>query len=409
MASVAHWPCAPSTRSAVTAASSGAAPVHLAWHRSSTSSHTEHVWVQRLGIVEREHSAWGHYLRTVYGPAVPLPFDLRRLRWFWWWAPGASNITRLEMPVWRHPLPGEAWVPGLRTERHLAFAGFFIRPPSTDSELRAGGKAAAAQSRVESIAKGSIEVMRVSHPSSESTQSAFGPEAAAHDQVWYWHAPGSGIFLSPGRSLAVDNRSALLAHLAAMRTPRSPTLGLRRVKMSRERGLRLCDGCSTSDDEVWHDFEVLWWRAQSTNGPRVCDAIRLAGYDTVQFTRAFGGLRHEIIDCRRAAVAAASATAAAATSLDKPEAAATAACPPEGSRSNLLHLTANAVGACVAANCECSDAQTFLNCGTCVGPNPGGVLRAAQPGVDKWVELRAPNPITGRQRASTSSTQTSGE
>ena len=347
------------------------APVHLSWHRSSGAASR---WTRRLGTVEREHSAWGAYLRSIYGNDVRLPFNLHALRWFWWWAPGAENVTRLEMPVWRVAQPGEAWVPGLRMERHLALAGFFVQHSS-----ESGGDAA---TQPELRSDGLREVMRVSHPAGENPQSAFGPEAASHDQVWYWHAPGSGIMLSVGRSLVVSNRSALLARLAALLAPQPLPLAIKRVHVPPERGLRLCDGCDASVGEAWRDFDVIWTApaAAAAAGMRVCDVVRRVGYDSVQLTRAFNAQRHEIIDCRRPASAVAGSTAAA-----------NAACPPAGSRPHLRRGGEGRAGeAASACSCE-SEAQSFLTCGACALPAPR-VLRVAQPGREP-TEVRSPRNV----------------
>lgn len=339
MTSVHAAPCTPLSHDSGGAT---ALPIQLAWHRLPASARASRIWTRRLGIVDREHSAWGSYLRAVYGEGLRLPFDLRRLRWFWWWAPGAANLTRIEVPVWRQGLPGEAWVPGLRMERHLATAGFFVQHAD----------ATHADSKVDSGADRHLEVMRVSHPVGESTQSAFGPEAAGPDQTWYWHAPGSGIWLSLGRSLAVQNRSELLGRLVAHFRSDALPLAIKHVRVTPERGLRLCDGCDASTKETWRDFDVLWWASPAEpnfEGPRVCELVRRAGFDTVQLTRAFDGQRHEMIDCRRATgtppVIDPTATAA--------------ACPPIGSR---IHLRSGGGD----APCRCDPTRSFLNCGDCI-------------------------------------------
>ena len=345
-------PCTPASHAALSE------PIHLAWDRSP-AARGGRIWTRRLGIVEREHSAWGSYLQSVYG-SVEFPFDLSKLTWFWWWAPGAHNVTRIEVPVWRRALPGEAWVPGLRMERHLSVAGFFVQHARSleTGEYSTTGASASATTE-------GLEVMRVSHPSSESTQSSFGPEAASHDQVWYWHAPGSGIQLSVGRSLIVPNRSALVARLAERLSPGSLPFVTKRVRVPHERGIRRCDGCNPSTNEAWYDFDVLWWASQASNGPRLCDVVRRVGFDTVQLTAAFDATRFEIIDCRH-------------TITSKQTNATNAACPPAGSSA---HLRGGRRGASV---CGCSDVRSFLNCGSCALPAPR-VLRTAQLGQEPVV------------------------
>ena len=310
--------------------------------------------MRQLGIVKDEPNAWAGYLHAVYGSSVSFPFDLRRLTWFWWWAPGAANLTRIEAPVFRRILLGDIWVPGLRTERHLAAAGFFVNHAESHEELASTGEGADYASAQH------LEVMRVSHGSGESTMSAYGPEAAGSDQTWYWHAPGSGILLSIGRSLVVRNRTELLGRLAARIAPRPLPLATKRVRVPSERGLKLCDGCSVNAEETWRDFDVLWWSSAQPptgQGPRVCELVRHAGYDTVQLTRAFDGQRHEIIDCRRARTTAA------------PEPA--SGCPPSSSRIFLRR------GSRADEPCECDEARPFLNCGRCAAPER--VWRRAQP------------------------------
>ena len=329
--------------------------VRLVWDQSKASARHARAWVQRLGIVDREHSQWGRYLRLLYGDDMRLPLDVRTLRWFWWWAPGSANVTRTELPVWRDAALSSVWVPGLRMERHLAQAGFFVTPEQDDAQAAAAAAAAATSG-------GRLEVMRVSHPAGESTRSAFGPEAAAHDQVWYWNAPGSGIYLSVGRTLAVANRSALLGELTArLNTEKKPSssplpLAMKHVRVTHERGLRLCDGCSASTGETYRDFAVIWWRPpppqhqpqqqqqqRQSEELRVCDLVRRAGFDTIQLTRAFGGQRFEVIDCReRGGPAIAGARAEA-----------NGACAPRGSPLTLAS----------GAACACNPTLSFLNCG----------------------------------------------
>ena len=316
-----------------------ASPVRVAWDLSVSSARRGGAWVHKLGVIDREHSQWGRYVRTVYGHHVQLPFDLRRLRWFWWWAPGSSNLTRAEVPVWRDVAQTSVWIPGLRSERHLAEAGFFVQHEVNDdfaSKVAASPSDAAASG-------GRIEVMRVSHPQGESLKSAYGPEAAADDQVWYWHAPGSGIYLSVGRTLSVPNRSVLLATLRE----RGAAFTEKTVHVSRERGLRLCDGCSDRTGELYRDFGVLWWSDESSPSgttqrtQRICEIIRKAGVDTVQLTHAFQSQRFEIIDCRQAHLPS-----------DAEKGDFNGACP-AGSN----HLT-NYAG----APCNCSSSLRFLNC-----------------------------------------------
>ncbi|KAL1528770.1 hypothetical protein AB1Y20_010098 [Prymnesium parvum] len=329
--------------------------VRLSFDRSAASERSARAWVRRLpraSTPQHEHSAWGRYLRSVYSAPPLLPVDVRALRWFWWWAPGARNLTRLEMPVWRRLAPGDVWLPGMRIERHLSRAGFFLQPHEA---ARAAGLPD----------HGHAEVMRVSHPAGEGPSTAYGPEAASTSQVWYWHAPGSGIYLSLGRTLAVANRSALLDALCVTGGRAACPFVLKRVEVPREVGLRLCEGCTA---EPWRAFDVVWRRrardepARARPDARVlCDLVRARGFDTVQLYAAFGGQRFELVDCRVGGAAASDAPPW------------TSACaPPELSR----HIARpGARGAWLP--CNCSSALAFLNCGACASPAP--VLRLQQP------------------------------
>jgi hypothetical protein len=357
----------------------------LSWDRSSTAQRHARSWVRRLSVVQadsagREHAPWLRYIRSVYGEDVRLPFDTRTLRWFWWWAPGARNLTRLEMPVWRSMRSGDVWVPGMRIERHLSHAGFFLQPPGPATPMTKG------------FADNSmIEVMRVSHPSGETPDSAYGPEAASTTQMWYWHAPGSGIYLSLGRTLAIPNRSELLSALAQRVPDSSPPFTMKRVEVTPEVGLRHCDGCTA---ETWLDFSVIWPRqargrarktAPTTGGAGLvlCDSVRAAGFETVQLFAAFEGQRFEIMDCRGTREQGSPGPPQGASDLlDAPPSRRrpspttssqwTQACPPAAHASlfragprGQWHL------------CNCSLARPFLNCGECAAPT--AVTRLAQP------------------------------
>ncbi len=379
-------PCTPAVPSA---------EVNLSWDRIPAAQHRVRAWARRLGRVESEGGAWGRYLRSVYGDALELPFDLRRLRWFWWWAPGAWSVTRLEMPVWRSIRPGDAWVPGMRMERHLAQAGFFLSQLSNSD----GGNDGAASA---GLASGSLaEVMRVSHPPGEDTSGPYGPEAAAPDQVWYWHAPGSGIRLGLGRTIVVPNRSALLGVLAADPSVHQLPFVIKRNRVPLERGLHLCEGCSA---ERWLDFEVIWSRpsppTSTATGPtRLCDPVRRAGFDTVQIVAAFGGQRYEIVDCR---------DSGGAVGVQRE---ASGPCPSPGSLAHLVRAVRPSRSHAVAAagvgerSCKCEDERSFLNCGGCAVP--AVVRRLAQPGAAEFV-IRPPRHMRAGPAAAATSASAAG-
>ena len=290
-----------------------------------------------------------------------LAANLQELRWFWWWAPETSNLTRVEMPVWRSVQSWDAWVPGLFFERHLAQAGFFL--PS--------------KPRQDGFADGSVvEVMRTSHPGGEApgNDSAFGPEAASRSQLWYWHAPGSGIALKLGRTLASPDRFTLV-RLLTRHLGRRP-MELRRVTVSKRDARALCQGCAP---EKWLTFDVL-----SGQGAEMCSHVRRAGFDTVQLYAAFGGQRFEIVDCRITEAA--------------PPMPWLAACPPPES---LVHLV-RAAGVVDAAGsgtrtCDCAVNLPYLNCGDCIAPAP--VRRASRLHTTKgWAAIDPPMAQSTRRK-----------
>lgn len=326
------------------------------------------AWLRDLGVIDLLHraapvavhgstDAWIEYFHSVYGAQRTQTIDVRQLRWFWWWAPGSANLTRVETPVWRRTLAGDVWVPGLRMERHLSQAGFFVTPLDEESD--------SVEQPLSATTRGqTLEVMRVSHPSNEGARAAFGPEAAAIGQIWYWHAPGSGIVLSLGRSLVARNRSTLLSELAMRILPARLPLTIRRMHVEPERGQHLCEGCAPST-ETWLDYDVIWpAQEDSRSSPRLCDFVRRAGFDTVQLTAAFGAQRFEIVDCR------------AAPTPTTEGASATTACPPGDP--GVLSAGPHA--------CVCTDSRPFLNCGGCA--RPATVTRIAQTRPD--FQVRAP-------------------
>ena len=351
--------------------------VRLSFDRTAASERVARAWTRRLPIIDAsksptEHNPWLRYLHSVYGSALQLPFDLRTLRWFWWWAPGTRNLTRLEMPVWRALRTGDVWLPGMRIERHLSRAGFFIQ---SHGPHRTGG-----------YPDGSfVEVMRVSHPAGEGPNTAYGPEAASTSQVWYWHAPGSGIFLSVGRSLAVANRSVLLQTLSGRGASRVPLpLAMKRVEVSRDLGFRLCEGCTP---EPWLGFDVVWQsnprgkgrRSGTSDGTVLCDPVRAAGFDTVQLFAAFDNQRFEIIDCRVGGNVVDLGHKAGLSATAPPAPPWTSACAPPETSAHLVRPGLR--GGWMP--CNCSSSLAFLNCGLCT--TPAAVLRLAQPDHDAFV------------------------
>ncbi len=335
--------------------------VNLSWERSASTLHHSRAWMSQLSSAQLHHVAnssppvpsteWDAYFRSVYGDNVDMwPTDAHRLRWFWWWAPGSSNLTRIEAPVWRRTLPGEIWVPGLRMERHLSVAGFFVTP--LEVALHRSSEPAAHVEREQTV-----EVMRISHPSSEGSRVAFGGEAAGVGQIWYWHAPGSGIFLYLGHSLVVSNRSVLLSQLTRRLSLTRLPFTVKHMHVSRDRAMRLCDGCSPTDEQ-WVEYDVIWPTNSDGNrsAERLCPLVRRAGFDTVQLRAAFGAQRFEIIDCRPPSTQPWETVMASMSG--------TTACPPR------RHY------GIAGQPCSCVNSRSFLNCGECA--RPATVTRVAQ-------------------------------
>ena len=327
--------------------------VNVSWRRRQVARRRSTRWLRRLGMVDSDDGRWVEYLRSVYGDALQLPFDLRTLRWFWWWAPGAAALERTELPVWRRAQPGDVWVPGLWLERHLASGGFFVMPPHPSR--------AAAGRRLQSTAEFSrrrgrskpLEVIRVAHPSADGI-SNFGAEAESAGQVWYWAAPGSGILWDPGRALRVRNRSVLLARLAALLPGGSVPLRLQTVDVPHSTASRLCGGC---EPEAWESFSLL-------HGPAsLCDSIRRAGFESLQVTSAFGGQRTELVDCRY--------PRGASKEVRQPL---VGACPPEPNRLRPASFGTFQSG----PRCKCTSERVYLNCAPCSGHAPPARVRYMQ-------------------------------
>ena len=168
--------------------------------------------------------------------------------------------------------------------------------------------------------------------------------------------------MAAGRTLVVPNRTALLAALTLRMKPMLSPFAIKLTKVSRERGMRLCDGCSNTG-EPWHDFHVIWWKSDAPNeqSQRVCEFVRRAGFETVQLTHAFEGQRFEIIDCRQAG-----SRSPVKGTVDPRHVTSTSACPPAASRAHLRSAGHDPhIG---GSPCDCSKSsaiRTYLNCGAC--------------------------------------------
>lgn len=164
-----------------------------------------------LPLLERrgQDPRWDAYLAAVYGGTVQYPFDCGSLRWvFACQEPFNKSVVKfgfkflrtkrvscadLPPPVPTHftprrkslfdgePRAGEAWVPGSEASVMvpLSLFGVFVGGASEDANLLA-------------LRNGSwLEVIRVRSY----------PESRAFRRSWYFHAPGSGVFLHMGKTL----------------------------------------------------------------------------------------------------------------------------------------------------------------------------------------------------------------
>eukprot|EP00966_Prymnesium_polylepis_P301977 6976906-Prymnesium_polylepis.1 len=284
---------------------------------STTHGEAERVSLERwLEGLNSSSAEWRAYIQSVYGQDVG-HVDLARLHWFWWWAPGAASLERIEHVPWRPPPTLVPWSPGGKMERALAAAGFFIFKPSSSAPRGFRHNTW-------------IEVMRVLQPS--GTQHKFGVERASLWQMWFWHAPGSGIWWHTGRAtLVAQNRSMLVSLLAGrLGDAWSPSMFLACTLHSRG------------------NVPVPMLRGLQP----LCDVVRLARIETVQLLDELGG-RFELIDCRIPLDL---------TSTD--DKLWDPVCPSSEGRSSGLR----AGWPPRLRRCQCSNRLKFLNCGECIVP-----------------------------------------
>lgn len=248
---------------------------------------------------------WGVYFRSVYGSGAH-PIDARSLRWFWWWAPGAATVSRLQMFAWRRPRATDAWVPGDKREAAMAFGGFFIAP-TADIENTEEASGLPDHS--------ALEVLRIRTARGEVARHQI-TEAGSSGQVWFWAAPGSGVTLELGRTLALRTRAELLrwlaeaarhldslppaeraSHLAAMgradlfRSPEPNALSAAVAQLelltvggpTGARYRRVCRNCTEPDHgpEI-SEFNAVRPRSKGSRHLQLCDLPRALGYDTLQ-------------------------------------------------------------------------------------------------------------------------------
>ncbi|KAG8466304.1 hypothetical protein KFE25_002060 [Diacronema lutheri] len=357
------------------------------------------------GVEAQDASAWVAYLRSVYGTSdggkAPRRIDVSSLAWFWWWAPGAAHVQRVPTFAWRRARAGDAWVQGDKREAAMAFAGFFLEP-AVGAERAASGLPDFS----------ALEVLRVRTAPGEMSRHLV-TEAGSLGQVWYWAAPGSGIALELGRTLALRDRAALykwLVHAAARldaltgaeraerlarmrrddlrpsfaRDPSAHAPGamsaaiaaLQLIVLRPPAGARyraVCHGCAEPESAPGlSPFDVLRPPSRGSRHLQLCDLPRAFGFETVQLTRAFGH-RHEVVDCRAPPRDAAHARGRAAL---PPHAAWDMSCPPTHSRMHLRRGPTRIGPGTRGRACECASAVAVLNCGVCAVPLPAGIVRA---------------------------------
>jgi len=117
-----------------------------------------------------------------------------------------------------------------------------------------------------------VEVMRVGRID-DKDPIAEAADRSTIGQVWFWLAPGSGIWWNTGRTLVV-NESVV-----------SPFLNMTETLSPR--------ACTTLENES------SWWmsRDQAFVNVTCADAVRRR-YDSIQLTSSFCGFSWEMIDCR---------------------------------------------------------------------------------------------------------------
>jgi len=115
-----------------------------------------------------------------------------------------------------------------------------------------------------------VEVMRIGRVD-DKDPIAEAADRSTIGQVWFWFAPGSGIWWNTGRTLVVSD-SIVSPDLDGALSPRA---------------------CTTLE------MENSWWqtRDQAFVNVTCADAVR-RGYDSMQLTSSFCGFSWELIDCR---------------------------------------------------------------------------------------------------------------
>jgi len=188
-----------------------------------------------------------------------------------------------------------------------------------------------------------VEIVRVGRIDDKDVSNERSARATV-GQVWFWLAPGSGIWLNTGRTLVINEAWTVPVHNKTVRE------GVREMQANLARPL--------GD----------WWIGERLRGGLrktafwdnpTCEQARIWGYDTLQMTSSFLNFSYEIVDCRGAG-------------FDDADRTWVSACPPP--HIELMHglptprlapAIAHADGP--ASACVCNHSFNFLNCKNSTG------------------------------------------
>jgi len=117
-----------------------------------------------------------------------------------------------------------------------------------------------------------VEVMRIDRIDDKRPDEH--ADRATVGQLWFWHAPGSGVWWNTGRTLVLDLTQHIRVSKAGAFTERA---------------------CASP-------FSIFdWWRKRDeVYKHQTCTAVRDKGYDSMQLLSSFCGFSHEFVDCRGA-------------------------------------------------------------------------------------------------------------
>jgi hypothetical protein len=119
-----------------------------------------------------------------------------------------------------------------------------------------------------------VEVMRIDRIDDKDNDSE-QPDRATVGQVWFWYAPGSGIWWNTGNTLVYNITKDITVDVTIAESTRS---------------------CSAE----WN--LNTWWETRDEAFKEVtCKNAVDQGYDSMQLLASFCGFSHELVDCRGAA------------------------------------------------------------------------------------------------------------